>query len=103
MNFQEILSALKESYGDSDSYESCIDRFAIDFNESSPAGGFIQVEQKGGRGQGDEWYSVKYFPEHNVYIKVTGYYSSYDGTEFVDGWDSCKEVSPVTKTVTTFE
>ena len=33
-------------------------------------------------GKGDTWWSVKYFMDHNVYIKIWGSYSSYNGTEF---------------------
>lgn len=62
-----------------------------------------EVDQYGGEGQGDTWYSIKYFKDHNVYIKVTGYYQSYNGTEFYDGWDSCKEVLPRQKTITVYE
>ncbi len=62
-----------------------------------------EVEQYGGEGQGDTWYSVKYFKDHDVYIKVTGYYQSYNGTEFYDGWGCCSQVKPVDKVVTFYE
>lgn len=62
-----------------------------------------EVEQYGGEGQGDTWYSVKYFKDHDVYIKVNGWYQSYNGTEFHSGWDSCKEVKPSQKTITVYE
>lgn len=61
-----------------------------------------EVEQYGGEGQGDTWYSVKYFPDHNIYLKVDGWYQSYSGTEF-NGWDCVKEVKPIQKTVTVYE
>lgn len=64
---------------------------------------WVEVDQYGGEGQGDSWWSVKYFPEHNVYIKVDGWYQSYNGTEFCDGWDCCSEVFPVEKTITVYE
>jgi len=48
--------------------------------------GWAEIEQKGGEGQGDEWYCVKFFPEHGVYIKTEGWYSSYHGTYFEDGF-----------------
>lgn len=62
-----------------------------------------EVDQYGGEGQGDTWYSVKYFSEHDVYIKVEGYYQSYNGTEFYDGWDCCSEVKPTQKIITVYE
>lgn len=62
-----------------------------------------EVCQYGGEGQGDMWYSVKYFPYHDVYIRVDGYYSSYEGVDFEDWADSCKEVKPKEKTITVYE
>lgn len=64
---------------------------------------WTEVEQVGGEGEGDHWHSVKYFPDHDIYIKVTGFYQSYDGTEFYDGWDCCKEVRPQEKTITVYQ
>lgn len=52
-----------------------------------------EVKQKGGTDQGSEWYTIKYFVDHDVYIKTEGYYSSYEGTEFNDGFGY--EVKPV--------
>ena len=49
-------------------------------------GEVVEVEQKGGEDQGSEWYSVKHFVDHDVYIKTEGYYSSYNGTDFHDGY-----------------
>lgn len=62
-----------------------------------------EVEQYGGEGQGDTWYSVKYFSKHDIYIKVDGYYQSYNGTEFYNGWNSCSQVFPKQKTITVYE
>lgn len=59
-----------------------------------------EIEQVGGEGKGEHWYSVKYFPEHDVYIKIVGIYTSYSGTEFDDyGF----EVKPKTKIITVYE
>ncbi len=57
-----------------------------------------QIEQYGGEGKGEDWWVVYYFEDHDVYIKVDGYYQSYNGTEFV-GWDCLSEVRPVEKTI----
>lgn len=62
-----------------------------------------EVDSYGGVGQGETWYSVKYFPQHDVYIKVNGFYQSYNGTEFYDGWGCCEIVKPVQKTITVYE
>lgn len=60
-----------------------------------------EVYQEGGEGQGDEWYSVKHFKDHNVYIKIEGYYQSHNGTEFENGMG--EEVRPIEKTITVYE
>lgn len=64
---------------------------------------FHEVDSYGGEGQGETWYIVYYFPKHDVYIRIDGYYQSYNGTEFYDGWGCCKEVKPVKKTITVYE
>lgn len=60
-----------------------------------------EVAQYGGEGQGDTWWSVKYFKDHDVYIKIDGSYSSYDGTDFYYGYG--REVRPQKKTITVYE
>lgn len=55
-------------------------------------GKWEEVEQKGGMDEGSEWYSVKYFKDHDVYIKTDGYYQSHHGTDFEYGYG--KEVKP---------
>lgn len=74
-----------------------------DFKVSKNLPNWEEVEQYGGEGMGDTWYSVKYFPEHDIYIKVTGWYQSYNGTEFYDGWGCCSQVRPQQKTITIYE
>ena len=64
---------------------------------------YTEVAQKGGEGEGDEWYSVKYFPQHDVYIRVDGWYQSHNGTEFYEGWGCCSEVRPQEKVITVYE
>lgn len=62
-----------------------------------------EIDQYGGEGQGDKWWSVKYFPDHDIYLKVTGFYQSHYGTDFYDGWRGVKEVKPKEKTITVYE
>ena len=64
---------------------------------------WTEVHQYGGEGQGDHWESVKHFPEHDIYIKVVGYYSSYSGTDFNDWKSACSEVKPKEKQITVYE
>lgn len=52
----------------------------------------------------EQWYSVKYFPDYNVYIKVVGRYCPHNEEVFFDEqWDCCKEVKPIEKTIITYE
>ncbi len=59
------------------------------------------VDQYGGPDKGSTWYKVQYFVEHDVYIRTDGWYSSYDGTYFDEGYGSV--VKPVEKMVTFYE
>jgi hypothetical protein len=100
LKFQEIIDKLIAT-GISVSefaYEVCSEIL----EEAPELGKIKEVHQQGGEGQGDHWESVKYFPEHDVFIKVVGFYQSYNGTEFYDGWDCCSEVSPKEKTITIY-
>lgn len=60
-----------------------------------------EVSQYGGEDMGTTWYSVKYFKDHDVYIRIDGYYTSYNGADFYDGYG--REVVPTEKTVVVFE
>jgi hypothetical protein len=60
-----------------------------------------EIKQRGGEGQGETWYTVKLFEDHDVYIKTEGWYTSYDGTDFNEGWGH--EVKPTEKTITIYE
>lgn len=60
-----------------------------------------EIEQVGGEDEGSTWYSVKYFKDHDVYIRTDGFYQSYHGTDFNYGFG--KEVKPKKKTITVFE
>lgn len=48
---------------------------------------------------GYECFGVLYFKEHDIYVKVSGYYSSYNGTE----WSTLREVKPKEKTIIVYE
>lgn len=63
-----------------------------------------EIYQYGGEGQGDMWYSVKYFPDLDLYIRVDGWHQSYSGTEFSNDWyEACREVRPQEKVITVYE
>lgn len=76
-------------------------RLVKEWLESLGIGEMQEVKQYGGEGQGDTWYSVKYFPDHDVHIRTDGFYSSYNGIDFYDGFG--EEVKPVDKVVTFYE
>lgn len=97
MNFQEIIEELKKQ-------DILVSEFVYqDFTTPLPViGECKEVDRYGGEGMGETLYSVKFFPDHNVYVRVDGYYTSYNGTDF-DGWESVKEVRPQEKTITVYE
>jgi len=45
-----------------------------------------EVDSYGGEDQGSDWYTVKHLVEHDVYIRIDAYYSSYEGADFVDSY-----------------
>lgn len=70
-------------------------------NPLEGVGSWKEVQQHGGEGEGDDWYSVKHFTDHDVYIKTQGFYTSYSGTGFENGFGN--EVFPKEKTITVYE
>lgn len=63
----------------------------------------IGEADSGGEDEGSDWQRVFHFVDHDVYIKVTGYYQSYNGTEFYNGWGCLSEVRPTQRTITVYE
>lgn len=103
MKKQEIIEIFKK-------YEVTIDDFAFENIQKDlkdtiqlETGIWEEIDQYGGESMGDHWHSVKHFKEHDVYIKVIGWYQSYNGTEFYDGWGCCSQVLPQQKTITVYE
>lgn len=98
-NYNEILEIVKEKCEDG------VQQFAYgDFDQEALGLGEIkEVAQHGGEDEGSDWYSVKHFVDHNVYIKVSGWYSSYNGTDFDGDWECCEQVTPQEKTITVYQ
>ena len=100
MTYKEIIQILRENI-------NRVSEFAYEDYDKEELekilGEFDEINQYGGEGKGDEWYSVKYFKDHDVYIRVDGWYSSYNGVDFDAGWDCCKEVRPIERMVTFYE
>lgn len=98
LTYEQIIEVLKEKI------ESVHDFAHEDYDyEELGLGEVEEVDQQGGENEGSHWHSVKYFKDHDVYIRVDGYYSSYEGTDFYDGWDCCSNVRPKEKTITVYE
>ena len=103
LNFQQILEIVKQKL-DPDNDGSGVEEFAYEDydHEELGLGEIEEVEQEGGMDEGSNWTSVKHFKDHDVYICVSGFYSSGNGTDF-DGWFDCTEVRPTQKTITVYE
>lgn len=96
MTAKEIIAEVEKQY------ISVEDFGYSDFkNPLENVGEWEEVKQRGGEGEGETWYSVKYFKDHDVYIRTDGYYSSYNGTDFDEGYGD--EVRPAEKTIIVYE
>ena len=110
LSYSEILEIIKEkcetvsnfAYGSLGEYAK--NNGKVDYNKWNVEGlGLVtRVEEHGGEDQGTEWYVVYKFEDHDVYIKVSGYYTSYNGTDFDGGWACCSDVKPTEKTITVY-
>lgn len=67
-------------------------------------GAWKNVEEHGGcEGSGEEYWSVNFFEDHDVYLRADGRYYSYDGLNFYDGIEGLSEVHPQVRPVTFYE
>ncbi len=62
-------------------------------------GKFEVKQQHGGEGEGDKYWIVYHFIDHDIYIKFYGWYASYHGAEYQDMY----EVKPVEVTVIEYQ
>ena len=98
----EILEKLEDFFIKKDGDEGiAIYAFENFFEEGLGLGKIEEVDSYGGEGQGERWWTIKYFVDHDVYIKTRGFYSSYNGVDFDYGIGEI--VKPVQKTITVFE
>jgi len=96
MKAEEIIAELKKQ--NEDVSEWAYGDFPKELGETQ------EVFSKGGEGEGEDWQRVYFFKEHNVYLKFKGFYSSYNGTDFDNGFDEhCEIVVPKEKTITVYE
>lgn len=94
MTFQEIKEKFKE-------LNISNEQFAWGDFPKDICGKMETVYQKGGEGEGDNWEIVRYFIDHDVYISMSGFYSSYNGTNFT-GYE-LTEVKPQTRNIVIYE
>ena len=50
-------------------------------------GKFKSVARRGGSDQGTQWWNVIYFEDHDIYIKIDGYYTSYNGVDDLEAFE----------------
>jgi len=91
--YSEIIEVLDEHCEDiyqfiNEDYEPIIDELL---------GKWTEIWVSGGCDKGSDWVRVYHFQDHDVYIEVNGYYTSYNGVEFdSNSWtgSDVKEVRP---------
>ena len=105
---EKIMSVTDFAYWESDKFEDINENYIKDKCTLEEAEAIVEelgeveeVDQYGGEGQGETWYSVKLFKDHGVYIRIDGYYESYNGVEFDQGYGEV--VEPKQKTITVYE
>ena len=112
MNFKEIVEELerqeigKSEFAYGDFGQRTYPNAKYDTPEYNTAtvdnlGEVVKVYHYGGEGQGDVFETVQYFKDHDVYIKIEGFYSSYNGVDY-DAYDF-EEVVPAEKVITVYE
>lgn len=71
------------------------------YRESVGLGTIAVVNSVGDKEGGGEYSEIVYnFVDYGVYLKITGFYSSYNGTDWNDDWT---EVFPQEKMTTVYE
>lgn len=95
MNANEIIQALMEAGYHMDDFNWG------SYSKAPQVGASEVVERYGGEGQGETYYVVRYFRDHDVYLRADGVYTSYEGVEW--GWEDVREVKPKQKTITVYE
>ena len=58
----------------------------------APFGEIKQVEHFGGEGEGETYFYIVHFVDHDVYVRCAGHYTSYDGVDWYDDFKECEKV-----------
>lgn len=95
MTTEKLLERLGELFNDNEGY------FAYEMNNTEEFGEAPIVDETGDcEGGGDYSMIVRHFKNLDVYVKQTGFYSSYNGTDWNKDFTIVK---PVEKMITVFE
>lgn len=93
MTAQEIITAINNI-----GYEEfCYEDYSNEQVEG--LGKFKLVAERGGEDEGSEWWHVFYFEDHDTFIKIEGYYSSYNGVDNLRAF----EVKPKEVMITVYQ
>ena len=98
MNFRQIIESLSELQITPEDFSK--ERYT-NHEVTSAVGRFTVVERSGGSVEGDDCSFVIQFIDHNVFVKITGYYDSYEGIDYSES--EFLEVVPKEKIITTYE
>ena len=95
-NFPTINYFIDEWYDELyDDGEEKLSNSDVHKNLKNTLGNWKEIRVSGGSDQGSDWVRVYYFEDHDVYLQVSGYYSSYEGIEFNDDSWNTKEIKEV--------
>lgn len=96
MKAEEIIEKIKLI---EDKYDRI---YELSSDKNKETFGEVKLVNNEGNTEGGGEYSEKvyFFKDHNVYLKVTGCYTSYNGCDWNDDWT---EVKPIEKTITVYE
>ncbi len=97
--FPKDLNELKEAF---DIYKiNKINENNITEEDLKDFGEVTVVDQYGGMGMGDNHYYVLYFEKFNIYLKIQGSYTSYEGSDY--SYAEFFEVFPEQETITVYK
>ena len=104
-NFAKIQAFMCDKIGSALMYENdyellhIFEELELSDIERSYFEGIRSEDGYGGEGQGENYYTVYYFPALDIYVKFYGWYQSYNGAEYL-GFEL---VEPIERMVTFYE
>jgi hypothetical protein len=98
-HFNKIYNEENEEEGEADS-EDLIEMLRESDGETIEGLGKIDIVEDDIEGR-DDTYFVTYFKDLDIYLKTEGYYQSYDGTTWDEGWGTQVYPKVIEKTIYT--